>query len=72
MVGQLPAGHDLPSLTSQGVGPAHFPQFIFDSAAMSIARGCCALGYHNSFFNGGVFKTYAVNDFDTSGAAIPA
>jgi hypothetical protein len=61
----------IPSLASHGVGPANFPQFIFDSVVMYLngdPSQCCALGYHNSFMNGGVFQTYSANDFDTSGA----
>ena len=61
----------IPSLGSHGVGPANFPQFIFDSVVMYLNHDpslCCALGYHNSYMNGGVFQTYSANDFDTSGA----
>ena len=61
----------IPSLASHGVGPANFPQFVFDSVAMYLngdPAQCCALGYHNSFMNAGVFQTYSANDFDTSGA----
>jgi hypothetical protein len=60
----------IPSLASKGVGPANFPQFIFNSVAMYLngdPNQCCALGYHNSYMNGGVFQTYSVNDFDNSG-----
>jgi hypothetical protein len=60
----------LPSLASKGVGPANFPQMIFDSVALYLngdPTQCCALGYHNAFLNGGVFQTYSVNDYDTSG-----
>jgi hypothetical protein len=61
----------IPSLAAHGVGPANFPQFIFDSVVMYLdgdPSQCCALGYHNSYMNGGVFQTYSANDFDTSGA----
>lgn len=58
----------IPSLAAQGVGPTSFPQFIFDSVAMTIQGNCCALGYHGNMLNGGVFQTYSANDFDTSGA----
>ena len=61
----------IPSLASKGVGPANFPQFLFDSVAMYLngdPAQCCALGYHNSFMNGGVFQTYSANMYDTSGA----
>jgi hypothetical protein len=59
----------IPSLASHGVGPANFPQFVFDSVVMydTTISNCCALGYHNSYMNGGVFQTYSANDFDTSG-----
>jgi hypothetical protein len=60
-----------PSLAAEGVGPANFPQFIFDSVAEydnGNPSDCCALGYHNAFLNGGVFQTYSVNEYDTSGA----
>ena len=59
-----------PALTAEGVDPTSFPQFIFDSSAIyegSISN-CCVLGYHNSFYNSGVFQTYSVNDYDNSGA----
>ena len=61
----------IPSLASHGVSPANFPQMLFDSVAMYLNHDpsqCCALGYHNSFMNGGVFQTYSVNMYDTSGA----
>ncbi len=60
----------MPSLAAEGVGPANFPQFIFDSVAQYLngnPANCCALGYHNSYLNGGVFQTYSVNEYDTSG-----
>ncbi|HKF46462.1 MAG TPA: hypothetical protein VKB38_03840 [Terracidiphilus sp.] len=59
-----------PALAAEGVGPANFPQFIFDSVAMYIGNtsNCCVMGYHNSFSNGGVFQTYSVNNYDNSGA----
>jgi hypothetical protein len=61
----------IPSLASSGVGPANFPQFLFDSVVMYLngdPTQCCVLGYHNSMQNNGVFQTYSVNDYDTSGA----
>lgn len=61
----------MPALAAEGVGPANFPQFIFDSVAEYIGgnpSNCCALGYHTSFSNGGVFQTYSVNEYDNSGA----
>jgi hypothetical protein len=60
----------LPSLVPKGVGPANFPQMIFDSVGMYLngdPSQCCALGYHNAFLNSGVFQTYSVNMYDTSG-----
>jgi hypothetical protein len=60
----------IPQLAAQGVGPANFPQFIFNSVAQYIGSqgNCCALGYHNSYTNsGGLFQTYSVNEYDTSG-----
>jgi hypothetical protein len=60
----------IPGLTSSGVGPANFPQFLFDSVVMYENHDptqCCVLGYHNSMQNNGVFQTYSVNDYDTSG-----
>jgi hypothetical protein len=59
-----------PTLAAEGVGPANFPQFIFDSAVMydGSVSNCCILGFHNSFSNGGVFQTYSVNSYDNSGA----
>jgi len=56
----------LPSLAGQGVGPGSFPQIILDSVA-ELIPACCATGYHNSFLNGGVFQSYSVNEWDTSG-----
>ncbi|HEV2489576.1 MAG TPA: hypothetical protein VGT03_07195 [Candidatus Acidoferrales bacterium] len=58
----------LPSLASKGVGPLNFPQFMLDSVGLTISGSCCALGYHNAFFNtSGILQTYAVNLYDTSG-----
>ncbi|HEY0796272.1 MAG TPA: hypothetical protein VGD64_10865 [Acidisarcina sp.] len=60
----------IPQLASQGVGPANFPQFIFNSVAQYIGfqGNCCALGYHSAYTNsGGIFQTYSVNEYDTSG-----
>lgn len=61
----------IPGLASRGVNPANFPQMLFDSVAMYLNHNpnlCCALGYHNHFQNAGVFQTYSVNMYDTSGA----
>jgi hypothetical protein len=59
----------LPNLASKGVGPLNLPQFMLDSVAFTITGQCCALGYHNAFFNtSGILQTYAVNMYDTSGA----
>lgn len=57
----------IPSLAAQGVGPGTFPQIVLDSVAETIPSGCCATGYHNAFLNGGVFQSYSVNEWDTSG-----
>ena len=60
----------MPALAADGVGPANFPQFIFDSVAEYTGgnpSNCCALGYHSSYQNGGVFQTYSVNEFDKMG-----
>jgi len=60
----------IPQLAAKGVGPTNFPQFIFNSVAMYLngdPTQCCALGYHNSYLNGGVFQTYSVNEYDNSG-----
>lgn len=57
----------IPSLAAQGVGPGTFPQIVLDSVAERIPAGCCATGYHNAFLNGGVFQSYSVNEWDTSG-----
>ena len=61
----------IPGLAARGVGPANFPQFLFDSVFMyenHDPNQCCVLGYHNSMQNNGLFQTYSVNDYDTSGA----
>jgi hypothetical protein len=57
----------IPSLAAQGVGPANFPQFVSDSVFESEGGGCCALGYHNAFLNNGIFQSYSMNAYDTSG-----
>jgi hypothetical protein len=60
----------MPKLAAEGVGPANFPQFIFNSVAEYLngdPTQCCALGYHSSYSNGGVLQTYSVNEYDTSG-----
>jgi hypothetical protein len=61
----------MPALAAEGVGPANFPQFIFDSV-VEYSDGdpthCCALGYHTAYMNAGVFQTYSVNAYDNSGA----
>ena len=61
----------MPALAAEGVGPANFPQFIFDSV-VEYTDGdpthCCVLGYHNAYMNAGVFQTYSVNAHDNSGA----
>lgn len=60
----------MPKLAAEGVGPANFPQFIFNSVAEyeGTVSQCCALGYHNSYLNGGVFQSYSTNEWDNSGA----
>jgi len=61
----------MPQLAAEGVGPANFPQFLLDSVAEYLGgspANCCALGYHNAYMNNGVFQTYSVNEYDTSGA----
>jgi hypothetical protein len=61
----------MPQLAAEGVGPANFPQFIFDSVSEYLngdPTQCCALGYHDSYLNSGIFQTYSVNEYDTSGA----
>jgi hypothetical protein len=61
----------IPQLASEGVTPAVFPQFIFDSVSQYLngdPNQCCALGYHNAYLNGGVFQSYSSNEFDNSGA----
>ncbi len=60
----------MPGLAASGVGPLNFPQFILDSVAEYIgsSSNCCVLGYHNSYTNsGGIFQTYSLNEYDTSG-----
>lgn len=61
----------MPQLASKGVGPANFPQFIFDSVSEYTngnVADCCVLGWHDSYMNSGLFQTYSVNEYDTSGA----
>lgn len=61
----------IPALAAEGVGPANFPQFIFDSVGLYMNHDpskCCALGYHGTYMNGGVFQTYSANEYDNSGA----
>ncbi|HEV2298370.1 MAG TPA: hypothetical protein VGR72_07620 [Candidatus Acidoferrales bacterium] len=58
----------LPNLASKGVGPQNFPQFVLDSVGFTVSGHCCALGYHNAFFNASsLLQTYSVNMYDTSG-----
>jgi len=59
----------IPGLASEGVGPANFAQFIFDSVVMYLGdpSQCCVGGYHSSYLNNGVFQTYSANFVDTSG-----
>jgi hypothetical protein len=64
----------IPQLAAQGVGPANFPQLIFDSVVMYLngdPNQCCVLGYHSAFINGGTFQTYSVNNFDTAQVFVP-
>ncbi len=61
----------IPQLAAEGVTPAVFPQFIFDSVSQYLngdPNQCCALGYHNAYLNNGVFQSYSSNEFDNSGA----
>ena len=57
----------LPALAAQGVGPANFPQLMFDSVVMYIGKptACCVLGYHS--FRNSNMQTYSVNGLDGSG-----
>ena len=60
----------IPSLASQGVGPASFPFFVVHDVVMgnpgdSIYQNCCLIGYHGA--TGSPTQTYAVADYDTTG-----
>ena len=63
------------ALAAEGVSPSVFPIFIFYNTAFSLGDptdllNCCAGGYHNAVAaaDPSVVQTYAVVDFDTSGA----
>jgi hypothetical protein len=59
------------SLATQGVSPTVLPVFLFDSVVMfqnGSPTQCCVLGYHGAYVPSASPQTYAVVDFDTSGA----
>ncbi len=60
----------IPQLASQGVTPAVFPIFLFDSVFEYDAdpSQCCILGYHNSYAPNNILQTYSISSYDTSGA----
>jgi hypothetical protein len=65
-----------PFLAANGyaVTPKNFPIFLFYNVVLYIGdpSNCCVIGYHSAFSNGGVFQTYAVADYEESGAFVPA
>jgi hypothetical protein len=58
----------IPSLSAQGVNPTTFPIFVLSNVVLydTSARNCCITGYHGAF--GLSPQTYAVGEFDTTGA----
>jgi len=58
-----------PQLATYGITPTTFPIFEFYNVVLydTTISNCCILGYHGNFTNG-AFQTYAISDFDTSGA----
>jgi hypothetical protein len=63
-------GTIFPELAADGVTAKTFPIFEFYNVVMynETESNCCILGYHGNFTNAGAFQTYAVSNFDTSGA----
>jgi hypothetical protein len=59
-----------PELAANGITPTMFPIFLFYNVVLydQTESNCCILGYHGAFTNAGVFQTYAISNFDTSGA----
>jgi hypothetical protein len=60
----------IPSLSAQGVNSTTFPIFLLSNVVMTEGGGCCILGYHGAY--GSTVQTYAVTNFDTTGAFGPA
>jgi hypothetical protein len=61
----------IPSLKSQGVGTTTLPIFLVHNVAEYTGtnpNNCCVLGYHNAEGSGGAVQTYAVADYDNTGA----
>src|SRR5664280_1465633 len=63
----------IPGLTrSFGIGSTQFPVFILYNVVMCDSGGCGILGFHDSYKNAaGHSQTYAVAEYDTSGAGFP-
>jgi hypothetical protein len=63
----------IPALThSFGIGATQFPVFILYNVVICDSGGCGILGFHDSYKNSaGHSQTYAVAEYDTSGAGFP-
>jgi hypothetical protein len=62
--------HVLPSLASQGVGPATFPLFVLHNFVeyVGTTAQCCVLGYHNATNTSRGVQTYGLSIYDNSKA----
>jgi hypothetical protein len=60
----------IPSLKSQGVSPGTLPVFLLHNVVeyAGTSSQCCVLGYHNAYTTSSGIQTYALADYDNSGA----
>lgn len=60
----------IPSLASQGVGPATVPIFLLHNFVeyAGSTSDCCALGYHSAYNVSAGVQTYGLGMYDNSGA----
>src|SRR5215472_3491829 len=57
---------EFPALAGFGVNATTFPFFLFKNVVFT-QGGCCILGYHSAFNNGGNSQTYGNGDYVTDG-----
>jgi hypothetical protein len=64
----------IPSLASQGVGPATLPIFLLHNVVEYIGTTtqCCVLGYHNAVSTGSGVQTYGLSEYDNSKSPLTA